>query len=245
LSAQLAHGRRLSVHMSTNPTTHSEKIQVVVRPVREIGNPEESYMTMLVLSWLGQSVLTSQIVDRGHTHSDRSSVVEFFLKHRSPSVSVLAVEALPAPSEGGPHDGCDARRSGEPSCTDSPAEHTSCSHSHRWTEDFGSLPPEMPRLAQESGSARVPRHVPLLGQVTAMQDYPNEVASLVEMERMQAEDVMSARLNTQWRHRYRIRVSRQPLSLQRWVRFTLVGIRRSNARGGSSTNDRKLSRGRL
>jgi hypothetical protein len=71
----------MTAHFSHNPSTHSEKIKVVVKPPLVQADPAMSFFMQGVLSFLLQASHVWPLVDRGHTHTDGSVEVAFFLKH--------------------------------------------------------------------------------------------------------------------------------------------------------------------
>eukprot|EP00445_Apocalathium_hangoei_P075177 CAMPEP_0204148030 /NCGR_PEP_ID=MMETSP0361-20130328/23216_1 /ASSEMBLY_ACC=CAM_ASM_000343 /TAXON_ID=268821 /ORGANISM="Scrippsiella Hangoei, Strain SHTV-5" /LENGTH=333 /DNA_ID=CAMNT_0051102315 /DNA_START=58 /DNA_END=1059 /DNA_ORIENTATION=- len=105
LSEMLASGRSMTAHVSSNGETHSEKIKVLVRPPSAVAHPAESCFMQAVLQYLLQISQSWRITDRGHTHSDGSVEVEFFLKHADPRRSrSQPIGALPDSAQDVPAD---------------------------------------------------------------------------------------------------------------------------------------------
>jgi hypothetical protein len=85
LSDLLSCGRAISVHVSCNIATHSEKVKFVVKPETHQALPHECTLIFAMLDYLARLVHISHISDRGHTHSDGQIEACFFIKHVAPA----------------------------------------------------------------------------------------------------------------------------------------------------------------
>eukprot|EP00448_Togula_jolla_P021123 CAMPEP_0170572442 /NCGR_PEP_ID=MMETSP0224-20130122/2216_1 /TAXON_ID=285029 /ORGANISM="Togula jolla, Strain CCCM 725" /LENGTH=124 /DNA_ID=CAMNT_0010894927 /DNA_START=91 /DNA_END=461 /DNA_ORIENTATION=- len=87
----------MSVHLSFNPATHTEKVKVVIQPKHCRCTPGDSAILPAVLDYMLKLVPCCLIVDRGHTHHDGSAETCFYLKHSQAAKGSSSASQMPPP----------------------------------------------------------------------------------------------------------------------------------------------------
>ena len=122
MRALLNSGAKLSVTLTANAQTGTEKVKVFVDPKVRL-DPALKAGALPVLGWVGAACLERPVVDRGHRHSSGVSEVHFLLRPRprsAPAVPMAGVVgggagALGAGGDLGARDGGLAEVAGIPS----------------------------------------------------------------------------------------------------------------------------------
>lgn len=89
ISALLAAGRSVSVHISSNPMTHTEKVKFVIKPIDAFGHPTEACLANALINYLASLAACVPMVDRGHSFSNGFVEVSLFWKHCALQASAL------------------------------------------------------------------------------------------------------------------------------------------------------------